>query len=122
MSDPDRLTSDHKILGPNMGDLTGALPRPRRSLDGLPNRYFEARARQITGGPAVELILGAIGGDSLRKGHRLLAPTGRPPTRPGMVGMWSILASAPWLQFNPLSLMNTSKGVFGVNWGIPAYP
>jgi hypothetical protein len=32
------------------------------------------RARQITGGPAVELILDAIGGDSLKKG--LSAPTG----------------------------------------------
>jgi hypothetical protein len=39
-----------------------------------------------------------------------------------MVGMLSILASGPWLQFNPLSLMNASKGVFGVNWGIPSYP
>ena len=51
----------------------------------------EARARQITGGPAVELILDAIGMDSPKKGYRLLAPTGRlgifgvssgPPTRP----------------------------------------
>jgi hypothetical protein len=39
-----------------------------------------------------------------------------------MVGMLSILASGPWLQFNPLSLMNANKGVFGVNWGIPSYP
>jgi NADPH:quinone reductase-like Zn-dependent oxidoreductase len=36
---------------------------------------FEARARQITGGRGVELILDAIGGDSLKKGYRLLAPT-----------------------------------------------
>ena len=35
---------------------------------------FEARARQITGGLAVELVLEAIGGDSLKKGYRLLAP------------------------------------------------
>jgi NADPH:quinone reductase-like Zn-dependent oxidoreductase len=38
-----------------------------------------------------------------------------------MFGMLSMLASTPWLQFNPLSLMNASKGVFGVNlrhmWG-----
>jgi NADPH:quinone reductase-like Zn-dependent oxidoreductase len=38
---------------------------------------FEARARQITGGRGVELILDAVGGDSLKKGYRLLAPTGR---------------------------------------------
>jgi hypothetical protein len=30
----------------------------------------------------------------------------------------SMLASTPWLQFNPLSLMNANTGVFGVNWGV----
>src|SRR3974390_1666196 len=38
---------------------------------------FEVRAREITGGRGVELILDAVGGDSLKKGYRLLAPTGR---------------------------------------------
>ena len=42
----------------------------RRTVD------FEARARQIAGGLVVELVLEAIGGDSLKKGYRLLAPTG----------------------------------------------
>ena len=28
-----------------------------------------------------------------------------------------MLASTPWFQFNPLSLMNANKGVFGVNLG-----
>ena len=88
---------------------------------------FEARARQITGGRGVELILDAIGGDSLKKGYRLLAPTGRlgmfgvssaaTNKTDGMFGMMSMLASTPWLQFNPLSLMNANKGVFGVNLG-----
>ena len=32
--------------------------------------------------------------------------------------MLSMLASTPWLQFNPLSLMNANKGVFGVNKNI----
>jgi len=35
--------------------------------------------------------------------------------------MVSMLANTPWVQFNPLSLMNANKGVFGVNlahiWG-----
>jgi hypothetical protein len=35
----------------------------------------------------------------------------------GMFGMLSMLASMPWLQFNPLSLMNANKGVFGVSLG-----
>jgi NADPH:quinone reductase-like Zn-dependent oxidoreductase len=31
--------------------------------------------------------------------------------------MISMLASMPWLQFNPLALINANKGVFGVNLG-----
>jgi NADPH:quinone reductase-like Zn-dependent oxidoreductase len=75
----------------------------------------------------VELILDAIGGDSLRKGYRLLARTGRL----GMFGissavtqkerrvldMLGVLARTPWFQFNPMSLISANKGVFGVNLG-----
>jgi synaptic vesicle membrane protein VAT-1 len=88
---------------------------------------FERRAREITGGRGVELILDAVGGDSLKKGYRLLAPTGRlgifgassaaTSKGAGYLGMVSMLASTPWVQFNPLSLMNANKGVFGVNLG-----
>src|SRR5215470_9225021 len=38
---------------------------------------FEVRAREMTNGRGVELILDAIGGASFKKGYRLLAPTGR---------------------------------------------
>ena len=31
--------------------------------------------------------------------------------------MASMLAKTPWVQFNPLSLMNANKGVFGVIQG-----
>ena len=88
---------------------------------------FEARTRQITGGRGVELILDAVGGESLKKGYRVLAPTGRlgvfgassaaTSKTGGRLGLVSMLASTPWLQFNPLSLMNANKGVFGVNLG-----
>jgi len=88
---------------------------------------FESRARQITGGRGVELILDAVGGDSLKKGYRLLAPTGRlgifgassavASKGAGYLGMVSLLMNTPWVQFNPLSLMNANKGVFGVNLG-----
>jgi len=88
---------------------------------------FEKRAREITEGRGVELILDAVGGSSFKKGYRLLAPTGRL----GMFGvsslatgktrslgaMMSMLAGTPWLQFNPLALLNANKGVFGVNLG-----
>jgi synaptic vesicle membrane protein VAT-1 len=88
---------------------------------------FEVRAREMTDGRGVELILDAIGGDSLRKGYRLLTPTGRL----GMFGISSavtrkerhvldmlrMLARTPWFQFNPMSLISANKGVFGVNLG-----
>ena len=34
-----------------------------------------------------------------------------------MLGMLAVLAGTPWFQFNPISLMNANKGVFGVNLG-----
>jgi synaptic vesicle membrane protein VAT-1 len=88
---------------------------------------FEARTRQFTNGRGVELILDAVGGQSWKKGYRVLAPTGRL----GMFGlsaaatskersflrMLATLATAPWFQFNPLALMNANKGAFGVNLG-----
>ena len=88
---------------------------------------FETRAREITGGRGVELILDAVGGESWKKGYRVLAPTGRlgmfgisaaaTGKSRSVVSLLSTVASMPWLQFNPLSLMNANKGVFGVNLG-----
>ncbi|MBV9395016.1 MAG: zinc-binding dehydrogenase [Methylobacteriaceae bacterium] len=88
---------------------------------------FETRARAITGGRGVELILDPVGGESLKKGYRLLAPTGRlgifgmssaaTGKQRNVVGLVRALASTPWLQFNPVGLMNANKGVFGVNLG-----
>ena len=88
---------------------------------------FEARTREIMSGRGVELVLDAVGGDSFKKGYRLLSPTGRL----GMFGISSAatgkerslgsmlrtLASMPWFQFTPLSLIDANKGVFGVNLG-----
>ena len=88
---------------------------------------FETRTREITNGRGVELILDAVGGDSLKKGYRILAPTGRlgmfgisaaaTGKQRSVLGMVSLLARTPWLSFNPISLMNANKGVFGVNLG-----
>jgi synaptic vesicle membrane protein VAT-1 len=88
---------------------------------------FEARAREITGGRGVELILDAVGGDSLRKGYRLLAPTGRlgmfgissavTQKQRSILSLLGTLARTPWFQFNQLALMSANKGVFGVNLG-----
>lgn len=88
---------------------------------------FETRTREITSGRGVELILDAVGGESWKKGYRLLAPTGRlgmfgisaavTGKNRNLLGMLAVLASTPWFQFNPLSLMNANKSVFGVNLG-----
>jgi len=88
---------------------------------------FEVRAREITNWRGVELILDAVGGASFKKGYRLLAPTGRlgmfgissaaTHKERSMLGMLSTLANTPWLQFNPIALLNANKGVFGVNLG-----
>jgi synaptic vesicle membrane protein VAT-1 len=88
---------------------------------------FETRTREITNGHGVELILDAVGGESWKKGYRVLAPTGRlgvfgisaavSGKERSLLGMLTTLARIPWFQFNPLSLMNANKGVFGVNLG-----
>jgi NADPH:quinone reductase-like Zn-dependent oxidoreductase len=88
---------------------------------------FLSRVLQITQGAGVELALDAVGGASYRKSFRALAPTGRL----GMFGISSAVvgkqrswkafaktvATMPWFQFTPLTLMNQNKGVFGVNLG-----
>jgi NADPH:quinone reductase-like Zn-dependent oxidoreductase len=88
---------------------------------------FETRTREITDGRGVELILDAVGGESFKKGYRLLAPTGRlgmfgasslaSSKERSVLATLSMLASTPWFQFNPLALMSANKGVFGVNLG-----
>jgi len=88
---------------------------------------FEARTREITNGRGVELILDAVGGESWKKGYRVLAPTGRlgmfglsaaaTGKNRNVLSMLFAVANMPWFQFNPLSLMNANKGVFGVNLG-----
>lgn len=88
---------------------------------------FETRTREITKGRGVELVLDAVGGNSFKKGYRLLSPTGRlgmfgissaaPGNRRSTVSMLRTIAGMPWFQFMPVSLIDANKGVFGVNLG-----
>ncbi len=88
---------------------------------------FVTQTREITNGRGVELALDAIGGNSFRKSFRTLGATGRlgmfgvsssAPGKQGRVlGMLSLIAKMPWLDFNPVTLLNANKGVFGVNLG-----
>jgi len=90
-------------------------------------RDYETEVRRLTGGRGVHVILDPIGGDSWKKGLRLLAPTGRlvcfglsaasTGQRRSILRLLKTAAAIPWFQVNPLSLMNANKGVLGVNLG-----
>jgi len=86
---------------------------------------FEARVAELTEGRGVELVLDAVGGVSFKKSYRALAASGRlgmfgissaaAGKQPSRMSLIRTVAGMPWLQFNPVSLMNQNKGVFGVN-------
>src|SRR5262245_714742 len=88
---------------------------------------YETAVRGLTGGRGVHVILDPIGGKSWAKGLRLLAPTGRlvcfglsalsAGRERSLLTTLKTLAAIPWLRINPLSLMNTNRGVLGVNLG-----
>jgi NADPH:quinone reductase-like Zn-dependent oxidoreductase len=86
---------------------------------------FEAEVMRYTQGRGVDIALDPQGGSSLRKSYRCLAPLGKVFTfgmgsmvvgdtrsLPAMIGA---LISTPF--FHPLSLLNTNRGVFGINMG-----
>ncbi|HKJ24361.1 MAG TPA: zinc-binding dehydrogenase, partial [Myxococcota bacterium] len=88
---------------------------------------FEERVRELTHGRGVELVIDAVGGRSFKKSYRALAPTGRlgmfgissaaTGKKPNKISLLRTVLGMPWLQFNPVSLMNQNKGAFGVNMG-----
>ena len=82
---------------------------------------FEAEVKRITGGRGVHVILDAVGGASIKKGWRCLAPTGKlvvfgaSSVMQGPVGMLSsVLRMTP---FWPLKVMQENKALIGVNVG-----
>jgi NADPH:quinone reductase-like Zn-dependent oxidoreductase len=86
---------------------------------------WEKEVRDLTGGRGVELILDPMGGPYWKKNYRLLRPTGRlgvfgastvTESRTGRIpATLRLLTQVPL--FNPLSLMDANRGVFGVNLG-----
>ncbi len=81
--------------------------------------------KKITAGRGVHLILDPLGGKNWKLSYRSLAPTGRlgmfgvsSVTESGLSGKFrflKILLQMPW--FNPIGLMQSNRGVFGVNLG-----
>ncbi|MCA9635000.1 MAG: zinc-binding dehydrogenase [Myxococcales bacterium] len=86
---------------------------------------FEARARELTDGRGVDIVLDALGGAALRKSYRCLAPLGRvfafgasslaPGQKRQLLPALRGLLSMP--RFGAVDLMNDNRGVFGVNMG-----
>ncbi len=87
---------------------------------------FEAAVRDLTGGKGVHMVLDPVGGESWKKGYRLLAPTGRlccfgfsemsrgRTKRSILKVAWEFLTMP---RFSPIPLMNDNRGVYGVNMG-----
>jgi synaptic vesicle membrane protein VAT-1 len=84
----------------------------------------EAEVKRITKGRGVDIILDPLGGPSFGVSYRMLAPLGRLVLL-GISSMaseqrsaWRVLRSW-WAMksFDPLSLINRNRGVFGLNVG-----
>ncbi|MCB9671545.1 MAG: zinc-binding dehydrogenase [Alphaproteobacteria bacterium] len=98
-----------------------------RGYDQLVDYRTEDFEAVLAEGPGFDLVLDPVGGASWAKGLRLLRPGGRLGCFgfSAMAGserrsLWSAVSAGlavPWLQVNPVSLMNANKGVFGVNMG-----
>lgn len=86
---------------------------------------FETEIARITNGRGVDLILDAVGGDSFTKGYRALAPLGRlvmfglSSASSGEKRQFFKVLKAFWAlpKFKPLALLDSNKGVFGLNLG-----
>jgi NADPH:quinone reductase-like Zn-dependent oxidoreductase len=86
---------------------------------------WSAELGRLTQGRGVELILDPLGGSHWKKSYRALRHTGRlgmfgistvsERKLPRVLAFVALALSLPW--FNPVSLMNDNRCVFGVNLG-----
>ncbi len=89
------------------------------------NQDFQAEVKRITNGKGVDIVLDAVGGTSFKKSYASLGDMGRlflfgasavaPGKTRSMLTAIKFLASMP--KFKPVDLMQTNKGVHGVNLG-----
>jgi NADPH:quinone reductase-like Zn-dependent oxidoreductase len=97
----------------------------RLGVDHLLHRSADiaAEVRRITNGRGVDVVLDPIGGKSFATSYRLLAPLGRlviygvSTIAPGERRSWwhALKTMLQMPKFQPLSLMNKNRGVFGLN-------
>ncbi len=80
---------------------------------------------ELTGGRGVELIIDPLGGKSWKQSYRALRRTGRMgvfgmsvASASGIKGKLKALKAVVSMpRYNPLGLMNSNKGIFGLNLG-----
>lgn len=120
-----------KLLGAETYGTASAGKHERLREEGLDhpidyrNQDFSVEVNRLTKGRGVDVILDAVGGATTRKNYKLLAPMGRlflfgasstsQDSKRNIAKVVSALAQFP--VFHPISLMNSNKGVFGVNLG-----
>ena len=92
----------------------GGTLRPNSSTEWAMRHVLSAAQRS---GARVKLISGPLLQLPLYQPDNPERGEGATGKGAGYLGMVSMLANTPWVQFNPLSLMNANKGVFGVNLG-----
>ena len=81
--------------------------------------------KRLTDGRGVELVIDPLGGAHWKKSYRALRATGRlgmfgisTASGDGLTGKWRMLkAFVQTPKFNPFSLLNKNRGVFGLNLG-----
>jgi NADPH:quinone reductase-like Zn-dependent oxidoreductase len=86
---------------------------------------FEHAVLELTGGTGVDLVLDSVGGGSIKKSYRVLAPMGRlfmfgisalaPGKRRSLLAALRGVLAMP--RFGAIRMMNENRGVFGVNLG-----
>ncbi len=86
---------------------------------------FETAVKKVTEGQGVDLVIDAVGGNSLKKDLRLLKPLGRlfcfgassmaTSNKRSLLSVAKLLLQMP--RISPIRLMNQNQGVMGVNMG-----
>jgi NADPH:quinone reductase-like Zn-dependent oxidoreductase len=86
---------------------------------------FERDVLRMTGGEGVDMVLDAVGGETLQKSYRLLRPAGRLMTFGFSAAMTGVRINywktgLAWFRnprFNPLRMMRENRAVIGVHIG-----